>query len=238
MMNSHIHSTCFSQLHSYRQQGSVLLISLMILLAMTFITFSSSQSVLVQEKLAAASKENMRVFEAAEQALLAGEAWVTANAANPALFSTGGGANGTFDGTACDATIANCYVNRLQDVYDPLVWNNSAPAPVLLMGGVTDGRNYNSTPVNSQYIVVNLGPANFAIPSADGVSESGAGGIVTNAYQDPNADSAAAGGATNSTLFKIYARAVSPSGVQKILVSHYAVAAGGNGGAGNPTGNP
>jgi type IV pilus assembly protein PilX len=56
------------------QRGSVLLISLMILIVLTLLTFTAAKNVLLQEKMVASTRDSMLALEVAEAALLDAEA--------------------------------------------------------------------------------------------------------------------------------------------------------------------
>ncbi len=59
-----------------RQQGAVLIVSLIILMVMTMIGLSSMQSTIVEEKMAGNMRDQSVAFQAAETALRAGEVYL------------------------------------------------------------------------------------------------------------------------------------------------------------------
>lgn len=104
-----------SSIKSYQQQGSVLLISLGLLVVLTLMTFAVSNSVLLQEKMASANRDDALALQVAEtalrdaerEALLHGKAAYT-------LAGTGG----LYDGRPKnDSGADNCKVNSTPKCY-------------------------------------------------------------------------------------------------------------------------
>ena len=62
-----------------RQKGSVLAVSLVILLVLTILGVNSMSSLLLEEKMAGNTRQTMVASQAAEVALRAGEDWIRAN---------------------------------------------------------------------------------------------------------------------------------------------------------------
>ncbi len=100
---------------SRNQSGATLAIALIILLIMTIGAISSSQSILLQEKMTGAFRENRYAFEAAESALSDAEEYINQ------LVSTGGfnnsGNNGLY--TAGDAPLR-------QEMHGHANWDDAA----------------------------------------------------------------------------------------------------------------
>jgi len=67
------------QVPGLREQGSVLVISLLILLIMSLLSITSINNAVLEEKMAANSRNNQFAFQAAEAALRAGETYVSTN---------------------------------------------------------------------------------------------------------------------------------------------------------------
>ncbi len=59
-----------------RQQGAVLIVSLILLLVLTMVVLSANRGVVIQERATAAVRESNEVFQAAESALLEAEAHI------------------------------------------------------------------------------------------------------------------------------------------------------------------
>lgn len=70
----------------YQQRGSVLLISLALLVILTLMTFTVSNSVLLQEKMGAGDRDNILSLQVAEMALKDAEKWAMDNVAT--VFSS------------------------------------------------------------------------------------------------------------------------------------------------------
>lgn len=79
-----------------RQQGSVLILSLIILLVLTMIGVSSMSSSSLQEKMAGNFREREIAFQAAEAALANGEQFALDQINTPGAFADDGGTNGLY----------------------------------------------------------------------------------------------------------------------------------------------
>lgn len=74
---------------SNKQRGSALLISLIILLVMTVVGIQGMQNTALEEKMSGNFRDRALAFEAAEAALLAGEAWLNQQTEVPVADDTG-----------------------------------------------------------------------------------------------------------------------------------------------------
>lgn len=73
-------------MNKLKQQGSILLISLALLVILTLMTFTVSNSVLLQEKMGAGNRDNVLALQVAEMALKDAEQWAMDNTAT--VFSS------------------------------------------------------------------------------------------------------------------------------------------------------
>jgi hypothetical protein len=140
----------------------------------------------------ASARENLALFEAVELALLDGEA---AAARDTSVYKVDG-EFGFYD-SVCDKSTADCYLNTLEDIFAESAWDSAVAAS----RGVSFGENGSIT---GEYIVVNMGDVTVGLTSASSVQ------VVTNQYQDLDA-----GALTPPKLYKVFARAVTASGMQK-----------------------
>lgn len=76
-----------NKVHRQRQTGSVLAISLVILLVLTILGVNSMSSLMLEEKMAGNTRQSMVASQAAEVALRAGEDWIRANVTTSAHVS-------------------------------------------------------------------------------------------------------------------------------------------------------
>lgn len=192
-----------------KQEGMVLLASLMLLVVMTLLTFATSRSVLLQEKMTSATRDNILTMEAAEAAIREAESL----AANPqTVFTTNGGTGGVYDGD-CDTSESDCFINVVSQyadgLFDDAFWNRSTTATV----GVSCGDNCTLT---GQFVVVRLGEIDMTLASEDEII------VITNHYQDQN----------ESTSGKVYkykvivrAQGQNPNH-EKVIVSYFAATSG------------
>lgn len=74
-----------------RQNGAVLLTSLIILLVLSILAISGMQGSVMQERMAGAQSEGMSALEAAEDGVRVGELWVKNNALTLSSFDGTGG---------------------------------------------------------------------------------------------------------------------------------------------------
>jgi Tfp pilus assembly protein PilX len=188
--------TLYNPSFSNRQQsGAVLIVSLVILLLITLVTFSSSKGVILQQKMTATARDSMTTLEAAEQALLVAEATVETNA----YVLTG--TNGLWDGTNCDSSNADCYVNQLTNIFNNSNWSKSTT--------VTD---CGSSTISCQYHIVDLGEMeNFGLTRSSGIQ------IITDQYIEK-----IPGALSTPRRFRVIVKAESDSGIIKILQTYYA----------------
>jgi Tfp pilus assembly protein PilX len=170
----------------------------MILITISLITFSSYQSVILQEKMTASARENLALFEAVELALLDGE-----SAAALGDYTVDG-TDGFYD-SVCDTSVAGCYLNTLSDVFNETAWQYAIEADRSV--------SYGNGSITGEYMIVNMGDVTVGLTSASNVK------VVTNQYQDLDS------GALNPPkLYKVFARAKTDSGMQKVLVTNFAAA--------------
>lgn len=82
----------FSRLPSaQKQQGAVLIVSLMVLLVLTLLAMSSSQTITLQEKMTAAVRDSHLALEQAEATLKEAEEFISNNINSEAQFTDSGG---------------------------------------------------------------------------------------------------------------------------------------------------
>lgn len=81
-------NTCTSYL-AKKQKGSALIISLLILLVMTVLGIQGMENTALEEKMSGNFRDRGIAFEAAEAALLAGEAWLNAQTEIPVADGAG-----------------------------------------------------------------------------------------------------------------------------------------------------
>lgn len=161
------------------QQGSVLLVSLMLLIVVTLLTFTVAENVFLQEKMTNNDKDNELSLQVAESALLEGEARIRALnlVAFDGAFSlkgdgSAGSVAGHYDGTTCDGTNPDCYVNLLSNPFDEDTWVNAIETATVSCGNGED-----ECKLPGKYVIVKLGIVN--------VTSSGGARLeaVTNQYQ-------------------------------------------------------
>lgn len=106
-----------------QQQGSVLLISLGLLVVLTLMTFTISNSVLLQEKMTTSNRDDALAMQIAESALR--DAELLANTFAEAEYTLQGN-QGLYLGM-CDYADADCYLNSLAegDMFDDAYWDNT-----------------------------------------------------------------------------------------------------------------
>ncbi len=96
------HSIISSQAPGRREQGSVLVISLLILLVMSLLSITSVNNSVLEEKMAANSRSSQLAFQAAEAALREGENYVSQSmTANTDI-------NGDIADTVCTNGFCDC----------------------------------------------------------------------------------------------------------------------------------
>lgn len=190
-----------------QQQGSVLLISLTILIILTLVTFSSSRNVLLQEKMTASTRQSMAVSEAVELALLEAESVAIAGGTY-SLAGDGAGTIGYFRGDQCRYIDANCHLNTQLDLFNDATWGAGST--------VTAGQTtpLGSVNVTGQYKIIYMGTRDISLTQDEELGVPGA------LYQG-NSDNAAG----NTMLFKVIASA-QYNGLRKVVVAYFATVAG------------
>lgn len=144
-----------------KENGSVLLVALMVLIVLTLLTFSSSKSVILQEKMTATTRDGMLAFEVAESALREAEK-ATVSSANS--YAADGGLTGLYDGTKCASDEDYCvYMTKLRDVFAESIWTKSTKAAKSIGCGNGDP----SCQVSGEYIIVKMGEINLSLTGSD-----------------------------------------------------------------------
>lgn len=190
------------------QKGSVLLVAIMVLIVLTLLTFSSSKSVILQEKMTASSRDAILALEAAEAALREAELSIKDKTK---VFTAAGSASGRYEGSECesDSAHAQCaYLTSLKDVFADSSWTKSTKAS----SGVNCGNGDANCEIFGDYIIVRLGPINLTL-TGDGE------------VQAIHSDSVEMDEMLFDQMFKykIIARGVGLNpDTQRILVSYYA----------------
>ena len=138
---------------SFKQQsGTVLVISLIMLLLLTMIGVTSNQVTGLEEKMAGNMRDRNLAFQAAESALRAGEA--SAAAAAVTLSCPGASPPGFFRprDADCDGTVENT------DIWDSIDWNTQSVLYV--------GTSLVDLSANPRFVVEDMGVicVNVAIP--------------------------------------------------------------------------
>lgn len=192
-----------------QQQGSILLISLMLLIVLTLLTFSSSKSVILQEKMVAGSRDGIVALEAAGIVLNEAKNTVNANA-----YQTTGSAGGFYDGSNCNGDVSDTactHLTALADLFSESTWVKSTPVN-------TEVKCINGTStcnITGKYIVVYLGERNISFSSDDSHT------VISSDTVEVN--TAGAAGSEKSNLYKIIAKA---SGLnsenERVIISYYA----------------
>jgi type IV pilus assembly protein PilX len=96
MTMTRTHSTLKNGIRTARrQQGSILLVSLIILLVLTILGVTTLSSVAMEERMAGNLRDGDLAFQAAEAALRVGENWLAPQTVEPALCTTIGNACST-----------------------------------------------------------------------------------------------------------------------------------------------
>lgn len=95
------------QSHMIRNQGSALVISLIILLMMTLIGITSMNTSVLEEKMAGNMHNRNQAFQAAESALRKGEAWIASQTVLPDVVTSGTSGIDIWDVKAADPDITN-----------------------------------------------------------------------------------------------------------------------------------
>lgn len=112
------------------QRGSVLIVSLMILLVLTLIGVTALGTSTLEEKMANNSQDQSLAFQAAEAALL--EAQVTANTANLAVFNNTGG---FYD-------LAGPPITADNNISNPAIWTGTNSRTAAAIPGIASQARY------------------------------------------------------------------------------------------------
>lgn len=106
-----------------QQRGSVLLISLALLLVLTLMTFTISNSVLLQEKMATSNRDDALAMQIAESALR--DAELLANTFSESEYTVAGN-QGLYNGM-CDYSTTSCYLNTLaeENMFTDTYWTTT-----------------------------------------------------------------------------------------------------------------
>ncbi len=188
-----------------QQRGAILLISLIILVLLTLVTFAASRDVILQQKMTATIRDNQVTFEVAEEVLMLAEA--AAVSASYDIAGTGG----YYDGE-CDNSNVNCHVVKVTDLYNENSWANKQSGTTTKACDKATGGDC-SIAVNFDYMIIDLGEMdNFGLSSSNEIR------VISDQYIEKEP-----GGLSNPRRYKVIARAKTASGAQKILVSYYAL---------------
>ncbi|HEY9032500.1 MAG TPA: PilX N-terminal domain-containing pilus assembly protein [Pseudomonadales bacterium] len=196
----------------YQQRGSILLISLMLLVVLTLMTFTISNSVLLQSRMSGAVRDDSLALQVAESALRDGERLVSNSV--PDDFTLTGNA-GFYDGR-CDTDEADCYLNTFEnlDFFADGSWTDAdsrqATTPVKCPHGSACPQTDAFIP--GRFKVVMLGEVDLSISGAERIS------AVTNQYQDQNE-----GAAPTFFLYRVIATGTGvDASNRRVIVSHFA----------------
>jgi len=151
----------------YREQGSVLVISLLILLVMSLLSISSLNNSVLEEKMAANSRNNQLAFQAAEAALRAAESFISNSMVENEDVGTGDLVDASCTNGLCDCDNrtpgiggSGVGINGCPKVYwtdaGLDVWN-SAYRPYLGTGPLLNGND-------AKYIIEYMGKTQPTIP--------------------------------------------------------------------------
>ena len=162
-----------------RQSGVVLLVCLMMLLLLTFIAMTGAQVTSYEEKMAGNMRDRNMAFQAAEAAIVAGEAVATT-----LPFNCTNGRYKAFDAD-CNGTLETA------PVWESINWSPTANPPKTVQ--FTDG-TLSNIPVNPRYIIETLPGFRCSIPAS--ATCTGAGEIKYYHYRI----TARAEGATNESV--------------------------------------
>jgi Tfp pilus assembly protein PilX len=195
-----------------RQTGSILLISLMLLIVLTILTFTVTQTALLQEKMTGNDQDVVLAFQVAEAAISEAENQIRGmnlDEFNTNFSKTGDGTTGVagmYEGSACDGTDAACYINILQDPFDDATWVNSIKTSTVSCGTGVVG-----CLLEGQYVIVRMGELSVgATPVLELIA-------ITNQYQDQAQDAVA-----DAIRYKIMAMGVgnNPQN-RRVIVSYF-----------------
>ena len=197
-----------------KQQGSVLLISLMLLIVLTLMTFTISNSVLLQGKMTGSIRDDTLALQVAESALNDAERFV--NTRELADYTLAGN-QGLYDGQ-CDIDDASCYLNIFDDtdfdIFSALQWvdNNSRAATTPVACPFGDACPLPDRYQPGRFKVILLGDVDLTLSGSERIRQ------ITNQYQDQ-----ADGAAPQYMLYRVIASGtgVDPNN-RRVIVSHFA----------------
>ena len=161
------------------QQGSVLLISLMLLIVITLLTFTVTETSNIQQKVTGNTRDYMFALQVAEEAALEAQ-----GAVNNLNFTANGGSNGYYygvDDLVCPAA-GTCYMGVVEqaDLFDDANWVKSKQAttgvPIPGCSGAASVCN-----VKGRYIIIFQGLINITLCGEDPLA------AITNQYADQQA---------------------------------------------------
>ena len=183
------------------QEGFVLIVGLVILGLLTMLALSAMRDTTMQEKMAGASRDSGRAFQAAESALRDAENCIAGTTTDCAFDAAANDAHFAQDATEClGKPVASCFPKH-NDLFDAATWDAFDPpgAPTPLegvpskkKGDAADGVNYiirlAGTPASDANVISMYGEKKAAEPkkiyeiTARGAGASGAGQSVLRVY--------------------------------------------------------
>lgn len=197
---------------STRQEGSVLLISLVILIVLTLLTFSSARGVLLQEKMSASTRDSILALEVAEAAVRVAETRVT----DPALPYSDEGPTARYCVDGCganqDQECSSCeFTNVNNDIWADSVWDFSEKVTIEA-GSINCGNSDPNCKLYGEYVIIKMGKINLTT-TAQGKVQS----ITSDAVELDNIK------LEDMYKYKIIARGsgMDPTN-ERIIVSYYA----------------
>jgi type IV pilus assembly protein PilX len=127
MMNMTTHSvTPERSCPAFRQSGAVLVLSLLILLVMTVLGVAAMGTTTLQERMASNNRQQQVAFQAAEAALRAAEAYLSANITSVTAlrtnFNSGAPVDGLYAERAPVTGVATYPLPASFDIYDDSDW--------------------------------------------------------------------------------------------------------------------
>ena len=191
------------------QQGSVLLVSLMLLILVTLLTFSMTDDVNIQQKVIGNTRDHMLALQVAEQAVLEAEANISSLA-----YTANGGTAGLYDATVTCPSGEACAEKVFHaDLFDDSNWVKSTPA----VTGIPcrTGATLAECSLKGRYIIINEGKINLNLTGSDELI------AQTNQYADQQT-----GAVPEVFKFKIYAQGTGNNPENKrVIITYFAVAA-------------
>jgi type IV pilus assembly protein PilX len=137
-----MHTTITSKIRT-RQQGAILIVSMLLLLVMTLIGITAISTTTLEEKMAGNNRQRQLAFQAASSALRDAETWLITNITNVTQFET------TFNGTPVELywvrqpTPGDTIRDVPMDIYDGNAWvagNSQQPATNVYATGQNPAR--------------------------------------------------------------------------------------------------